>query len=171
MKFFLTYNFPLVKGFIFLGHKQPSVANSLIIKKHIWTKSCFCYQLILEQLQKSEIKQLTEWQGLKAALEQYFHGQAVNFSTWPVDLSSKSAFSKKVLAVVRGIKWGETMTYKEIAAQIGKPKAARAVGQVMHKNKLPLFLPCHRVVGVKNKGGWNGPVGLKQELLKLELNF
>jgi len=174
MQFFLTYSFALVKGFIFLGPKRqltkPLTANSFSIKKHLWTKSCFCYELFLAELKKRELKELPEWQGLKAALKRYFQGQAVEFSAWPVDLSSNSAFSQKVLTVVRGIKWGETMTYKQVAAEVGKPKAARAVGRIMSQNKLPLFVPCHRVIGVKNKMGWSGPVGLKQELLKLENN-
>ena len=69
-----------------------------------------------------------------------------------------SIFRQKVLAVVRGIKKGETMTYGEVAAQAGNPRAARAVGTIMRFNYDPK-VPCHRVlpksggVGNYNRGG------------------
>lgn len=167
---FISYCFDQLQGVVLLVSRQAASVNSLMVKEHFWTKSSFCHSLFVAYLKESGARELKDWQGLKTALKRYFQGEAVEFSAWPVDLSGKSTFTQEVLAVVRGIKWGETMTYKKVATQIGKPKATQAVGQVMRKNKLPLFVPCHRVIGVKNKFGWTGPVDLKQKLLKLELS-
>ena len=71
---------------------------------------------------------------------------------------------------LRAIPYAQTRTYGEIAAAVGRPRAVRAVGQANHVNPLPIFIPCHRVVG---KGGvltgYAGGLDLKRALLALEL--
>ena len=70
----------------------------------------------------------------------------------------------------RAIPRGETLTYGQLAAKAGYPGAARAVGQVMARNCLPLLIPCHRVVGSNGLHGFSAPGGLatKQRLLEIE---
>nr|HDO81515.1 MGMT family protein [Candidatus Bathyarchaeota archaeon] len=60
------------------------------------------------------------------------------------------------------------VTYGEIAEKIGRPKAARAVGNALKRNPLPIIIPCHRVVGSKTLGGFTGGVNVKKFLLTVE---
>lgn len=77
-------------------------------------------------------------------------------------------FKEKVLEVVKNIKKGEVLTYKEVAKRAGSPKAWRAVGNILNKNKNPK-IPCHRVIRSDGKlGGYNRGVKLKAKLLKKE---
>jgi methylated-DNA-[protein]-cysteine S-methyltransferase len=87
----------------------------------------------------------------------------------PVDLRGLSAFDRAVYDVVRGVPAGDTITYGEVAALIGSPGAARAVGGAM--SRCPLFpaVPCHRVVRATDGwSGWGGDVALKRRLLRAE---
>jgi methylated-DNA-[protein]-cysteine S-methyltransferase len=82
-----------------------------------------------------------------------------------------SQFQAQVLKLTMDIKYGRTSTYKEIAAHLGNPLAARAVGRVEASNPIPLIIPCHRVIGSDgNLHGYGGPGGIKLKawLLKLE---
>jgi len=103
-------------------------------------------------------------------LQAYLEGSLKAFSV-PLDLSDLSSFQQKVFAEVRQIPWGEVRTYGEVAAQIGKPKAIRAVGNALAHNPLMLFVPCHRVIGSDGKlHGFSAPhgVALKAWLLDHE---
>jgi O-6-methylguanine DNA methyltransferase len=91
------------------------------------------------------------------------------FDPVPIDLSGVSGFQLKVLNALRRVPRGEVRTYAWLATKVGKPKAARAVGNTMAHNPVPILVPCHRVVpasgGVGNYG--LGPA-LKRELLARE---
>ena len=91
---------------------------------------------------------------------------------WSFDLPLDPAgtdFQRSVWEALRAIPYGQTRTYGEIAAAVGRPWAVRAVGQANHVNPLPIFIPCHRVVG-KNGAltGYAGGLDLKGALLALE---
>jgi methylated-DNA-[protein]-cysteine S-methyltransferase len=81
---------------------------------------------------------------------------------------SLTPFQWQVLKTIQQIPFGETRTYKEVAAMIGKPKAARAVGQALKKNPLPLICPCHRILAAKGLGGFSSGLAVKRCLLDLE---
>lgn len=82
---------------------------------------------------------------------------------------SGTAFMQSVWQELCRIPYGSTARYKEIAAAIGNPKAVRAVGMACNRNTLPLFIPCHRVVGASGKlTGYRGGLALKERLLALE---
>jgi methylated-DNA-[protein]-cysteine S-methyltransferase len=105
-------------------------------------------------------------------LDEYFEGNRRAFDL-PVDLSSVSApFRLEVLQTLqREVPWGETVTYGELAAMAGRPRAARAVGTAMAHNPVPLFVPCHRVVASGGIGGYGRSpqaVPMKRTLLALE---
>lgn len=78
-------------------------------------------------------------------------------------------FEKKVLRVVLKIPLGELRTYKWVAKKVGRPKAFRAVGNVLRKNPFPIFIPCHRVIASSKKiGGYSLGKDLKKTLINLE---
>ena len=67
------------------------------------------------------------------------------------------------------VPYGQTETYGALAAQVGRPKAARAVGTVMNRNPIPIVLPCHRIVGANGSlTGYAGGLDVKLQLLQLE---
>ena len=68
------------------------------------------------------------------------------FDDLEIDDGHLTGFGRKVIAACRQIAWGETLTYGELARRAGRPGAARAVGSVMARNRVPLIVPCHRVV-------------------------
>ena len=73
-----------------------------------------------------------------------------------IDSSSLSDFAKKVYETILLIPHGETRTYAWVAEKMGKPLAARAVGQALRRNPFPILIPCHRVVADKSLGGFMG---------------
>ncbi|MBN1776599.1 MAG: methylated-DNA--[protein]-cysteine S-methyltransferase [Clostridiales bacterium] len=100
-------------------------------------------------------------------LNEYFDGKRKAFSV-PLQPSG-TAFQQAVWAALQAIPYGETRAYGEIARQLGKPNAARAVGMANNRNPLPVFIPCHRVIGANGKlVGYGGGLRIKEFLLKLE---
>lgn len=85
-----------------------------------------------------------------------------------LDLSGLTEFQRVVLMFVASIPLGETLTYGQVAEGLGRPKAARAIGQALGKNPFPLIIPCHRVVGSKDLGGYSSGPDLKRRLLEIE---
>ncbi|MGZ4869395.1 MAG: methylated-DNA--[protein]-cysteine S-methyltransferase [Halobacteriota archaeon] len=102
------------------------------------------------------------------ALERYLGGENVDLGIFEVNLRNRPAFERAVLQSVRAIPRGSTVTYSGLAARLGKPKAARAVGNALHHNPVPLFVPCHRVVAASGLGGFSWGVDIKRKLLMLE---
>lgn len=102
-----------------------------------------------------------------AELDIYFSKRPIEF-TLPLDVSG-TAFEMKVWRAIRGIPWGSTLSYKEIAGRIGNPGAARAAGGACGKNPVPLIIPCHRVLGSNGSlGGYTGGIDIKKRLLAIE---
>ncbi|MEC8996962.1 MAG: methylated-DNA--[protein]-cysteine S-methyltransferase [Candidatus Thermoplasmatota archaeon] len=79
-----------------------------------------------------------------------------------------TAFQKKVWKSLIGIPLGETRTYSDVASTIGNPRAYRAVGSACARNRIPVIIPCHRVVGKDDVLGWSGNPGAKEWLLEHE---
>lgn len=108
---------------------------------------------------------------LQKKLTEYAAGKLVSFDKILVRTEQRTAFQKQVLLATRAIGFGETLSYGELAARVGSPRAARAVGSVMASNSVPIIIPCHRVVARGGMlGGFSAPQGisLKQRLLDLE---
>jgi methylated-DNA-[protein]-cysteine S-methyltransferase len=98
----------------------------------------------------------------------YFSGRKVAFPD-RLDLSRATAFQQQVWEKTRLIAYGNTRSYRWVAERIEKPGAARAVGQALARNRLPIIIPCHRVLSSGGKlGGYNGGVEMKKYLLNLE---
>jgi methylated-DNA-[protein]-cysteine S-methyltransferase len=105
---------------------------------------------------------------LPERLTAYFDGRPVPFPD-PLDLSGATAFRRAVWEATRAIPFGRTKSYRQVAEAIGKPGAARAVGQALGDNHLPIIIPCHRVVASDGGlGGYTGGLDFKRRLLSLE---
>ena len=83
-------------------------------------------------------------------LEQYFAGHRQLFRL-PLDLTKLPAFTRQILATLQSVPFAETLTYGDLAARAGYPRAARAVGQAMAQNPVPLLVPCHRVLAADGR--------------------
>ena len=100
-------------------------------------------------------------------LEDYFTGQKVHFSVRI--LRQGTAFQWEVWSLLRTIPYGETRTYGELGALVGRARGARAIGQAVGANPVGIVIPCHRVIAANGKiGGFGGGLELKQRLLSLE---
>jgi methylated-DNA-[protein]-cysteine S-methyltransferase len=100
-------------------------------------------------------------------LDEYFAGLRMAFDL-PLSLEG-TEFQTSVWNALLTIRYGETRSYKEIAAQIGKPRAVRAVGSANHRNPVAIIVPCHRVIGHDGSlTGYGGGLHVKQFLLGLE---
>lgn len=104
----------------------------------------------------------------RTQLAEYFRGERVIFQL-PVDLGQCSNFERAVLDATATIPYGEVRSYKWIAERIGRPRATRAVGNALHKNPVPIVIPCHRVVKSDGSmGGYAFGEAWKTRLLTLE---
>jgi len=108
---------------------------------------------------------------LRRRLQDYTLGSPDDFRDVCVLLPKLTAFQRAVIDATRQIPCGETRSYAELAAEAGRPGAARAVGNVMASNRVPIVIPCHRVVASGGKwGGFSAPQGvdLKRRMLDVE---
>lgn len=100
-------------------------------------------------------------------LELYLNGRLKDFSL-PL-MPEGTPFMKSVWQKLCQIPYGQTASYKDIAIAVGNPKAVRAVGQANNKNPIPIFIPCHRIIGSKGDlVGYGGGLEMKKKLLGLE---
>ena len=100
-------------------------------------------------------------------LNEYFAGERREFELELAPEGTK--FQVEVLEALRGIPYGETRTYRDIAVAVGRPKAVRAVGNANGRNPLPIVIPCHRVIGSDGSlTGFGGGIEAKRYLLDLE---
>lgn len=104
---------------------------------------------------------------LRRELRAYLRGEITRFSV-RVDLRDMSPFYAAALRAVARIPFGRVRTYGQVARSLGKPRAARAVGQAVARNPVPIVIPCHRVVACDGLGGFGLGLDLKIRLLCLE---
>jgi len=97
-------------------------------------------------------------------------GEAVDLTGAALDMSGVPAFERRVYEIARTVPPGETLTYGEIATQLGEPGAAREVGQALGHNPFPIVVPCHRVQAAGGKtGGFSAPGGVTTKLRMLQI--
>lgn len=107
--------------------------------------------------------------GLADDLVRYFEGERVEFKL-RYDWTGSTKFEMDVWRACARVKYGKTASYKDLAAAVGSPGAARAVGTVMAHNRCPLVIPCHRILKSDGSlGGYSGPGGLEQKRRLLDL--
>lgn len=130
--------------------------NNSIPKYKFWNFS----NLILDEISNTAYKEIF----------QYLNGERKVFS-FPIEISGTD-FQRKVWNELIKIPYGETKNYQEVATAIGIPKGPRAVGGANNKNKLPIIIPCHRVIG-KNRElvGYASGLHIKKILLTIEEEY
>jgi methylated-DNA-[protein]-cysteine S-methyltransferase len=104
---------------------------------------------------------------LMEAVKKALKGEFIRPESIRMDIDLTS-FQRMVLEKVALIPYGDTRTYGEVARAAGKPGAARAVGQALKRNPLPLIFPCHRVIAASGPGGFSQGIGLKRYLIERE---
>ncbi len=101
-------------------------------------------------------------------LRDYFAGRRRSFDM-PTDLDGVTPFQRRVLMATLQVPAGQTVSYGDIARRVRAPRGARAVGQALGRNPIPIVIPCHRVVGAGGAlGGYTGGLDIKKKLLQLE---
>lgn len=110
------------------------------------------------------------WAGaLVTRIQGFFAGESTGFDDVPLALDWATPFQRAVAATLRNVPRGEVVSYGELAALAGYPRAGRAVGSFCAQNRFLLFVPCHRVVAAGGIGGYGSTgVGVKRRLLALE---
>jgi methylated-DNA-[protein]-cysteine S-methyltransferase len=105
---------------------------------------------------------------VRRELDEYFAGKRTSFDV-PVDWKLHDGFSRRVLRATARIPYGELLTYAQVAAKAGSPRGSRAAGNALGSNRMPIVVPCHRVVRTGGMlGGYTGGIERKQYLLGLE---
>lgn len=122
-------------------------------------------------LQERGFRPVADWNavaGVARQLREYFGGQRDRFEV-PLDFSGVSPFTRTVLTATSQVPYGSLSTYRDIAQQVGRPSATRAVGNALGRNPIPVIVPCHRVVRSDHSlGGYTGGLEIKEQLLSLE---
>jgi methylated-DNA-[protein]-cysteine S-methyltransferase len=105
---------------------------------------------------------------VRRELDQYFDGHRTEFDV-PVDLGAMGGFRRRVLEAAERIPFGQVRSYTEVASDAGSPRGARAAGNALGSNPIPIVVPCHRVVHAGGGlGGYTGGLSRKVTLLTLE---
>ena len=99
------------------------------------------------------------------AVTALLRGERTDLAFVPIDMNGLPEFHQRVYDVARTIPAGATMTYGEIATRLGDPGSARAVGQALGRNPIPVIVPCHRVLAAGGRsGGFSAPGGTRTKL-------
>ncbi len=111
----------------------------------------------------------TEVAELAKRLQRFLEGEHTTFDLGLVALERCSEFQRRVLLAENGIPRGSVSTYGRVASVVGRPGAARAVGQALARNPFPLIIPCHRAVRSDGRlGGYRGGLSMKRSLIRME---
>lgn len=140
-------------------------------------------RFVLPHYRKDDLKELLAWEHpgaaeapgqferLRELTEAYFSANRVDFDEIECDLPSAGAMGGAVARAARKIPFGKTQSYGQLAREIDRPEAARAVAGALSRNRIPLIVPCHRVTYSDGRsGGFSaaGGVELKQRMIDLE---
>ena len=147
---------PLIDDTLSAGAPQPTTRCEHIVEKRT-------------NVRPVRADSVTISQQVVGRLRSYFAGERVRFDDFPVDLEWCTDFQRAVAETLRAVPYGEVVTYGELAALAGHPNAQRAAGTFCAHNRLPLVLPCHRVVAAGGLGSYGSlGEGFKRRLLELE---
>lgn len=120
------------------------------------------------KLELENIEQKEEMDKVVLSLTKYLNGIEKELS-FPIKIINGTDFEKEVWDELLKVKYGKSTSYKELANNINRPKAYRAVGNAVGNNPILIKIPCHRVLKFNNElGGFSGGINMKKKLLKIE---
>ncbi len=146
-----------------VGRLALSASDEALVELSFLTGNTKRIDFTSSKLAEAQVDKAAAW------LKDYFQGAKADYAG-NLDLSG-TEFQRAVWKEISKIKFGETLTYGDIAGRIGRPKASRAVGAAVGANPIPLIVPCHRVMGTGGKiTGYSGGDGIptKRKLLRFE---
>ncbi len=147
-----------------VSDKCPKIVNVLLSRSGLPAE-----KQAAKLFPESKISSCSEIDHAASAIKAYLEGEDIRFNLSLVDLSPFSEFQKSVLRAQYAIPRGRVSTYGLIAAHVGAPGGARAVGNVMAGNPFPIIIPCHRtVLSDLRLGGFQSGVKMKRALLEGE---
>jgi methylated-DNA-[protein]-cysteine S-methyltransferase len=151
----------IAQGWVFLAASEQGITRVVLPRR---TRA----QALAEAGWSGPVRDGAGLRALARKIERYYMGYAVQF-TEVVDLGGLTPFTRAVLQATGAIPRGQVRSYGEVARLIGRPGAARAVGQALHRNPVPLVVACHRVIGSDGcLVGFGSGLGEKRRLLRLE---
>ena len=154
-----------------MAPRSLTFATALGRLRLTWTAEGLCGLRFVDGLDREEAAQAPAW--VMAAVRRlmaHLAGQAQDLRDIPLDLAGLTPFRRQVAEVLRATGPGQTISYGEVALLVGRPGAARAVGQAVKANPILILVPCHRVVAAEGPGGWSafGTPERKAQLLAIE---
>jgi methylated-DNA-[protein]-cysteine S-methyltransferase len=151
-----------------IGYIIIVTKNGKVISLDVRSGGMYGAKKIVSSLYPEATESITPFKAIRTLLDRYLQGREVDFEI-EVDISHLGVFTQKVLNELRKIPFGETRSYGWLAKKIGKAEAARAVGQALKRNPIPIIIPCHRVIRDDGTiGGFSMGVNIKERLLALE---
>jgi methylated-DNA-[protein]-cysteine S-methyltransferase len=151
-----------------IGYIVILTRNGKIISLDVKGEGMYEARKMVSTLHPDATESFTPFKTVRTLLDRYLQGREVDFEI-EVDISHLGTFTQKVLNELRTIPYGETRTYGWLAKKVGKPGAARAVGQALKRNPIPIIIPCHRVIRDDGTiGGFSMGINIKERLLALE---
>jgi len=143
---------------------QPKIFQVLLPKPHLPAPQAV--REIFPGIKSSTCSEITR---IVEQIEAFLHGEDIRFSLEATRLDLCSTFQEQVLRAEHGIPRGFVSTYQRIAAHLGRPSSARAVGMALARNPFPIIIPCHRVIRTDGTlGGYQGGLAMKRKLLEME---
>ena len=143
---------------------QPWIYQVLLSKPHLPAR-----QAVRETFPEIKSSTCSEITKVAERIEAFLQGEDIRFSLKETRLDLCSTFQEQVLRAEHGISRGFVSTYQRIAAHLGRPSSARAVGMALARNPFPIIIPCHRVIRTDGTlGGYQGGLAMKRKLLEME---
>lgn len=161
------HTFETIAGFCTVAWKDSNLRNlflpEMCLKSH--------RQRVMHALPGSaEQKSPSFYLPLIRQIKAYFNGKVSDFGQWSIELDGQPVFYRQVFETLRTIPAGRILSYKDLAEKCGNHSAARAVGQAVRNNPLPLIIPCHRVICSDGRlGGFTAAEGLQLKIRMLEI--
>jgi len=143
---------------------QPKIFRVLISTPNVLAK-----HRVVTLFPDSQNAACSEIDAIADDIERFFSGEDIQFSLEIVRMDLCSEFQQEILRAEHGIPRGAVSTYQRIARHVGKPRGARAAGNVLATNRFPLIIPCHRAIRTDlTIGGYQGGKRMKKTLLQME---
>jgi len=151
-----------------IGYISIVMKKGKVVSLDVTDKGMYEARKMVLSLHPDATESMASFKTIRTLLDRYLQGREVDFDV-EVDISRLGVFTQTVLNELRKVPRGEVKTYGWLAKKIGKPGAARAVGQALRRNPIPIIIPCHRIIRDDGTiGGFSMGVSIKEKLLSLE---